>query len=57
METGTATVLNPMNKLIETHSVSELQSFSAFVKRDNAIPWIADKAELEVGFKLLSTDF
>jgi len=46
-----------MNKLIETHSVSELQSFSAFVKRDNAIPWIADKAELEVGFKLLSTDF
>jgi hypothetical protein len=57
VETGTATILNPIDKFIEAHSVSELQSFSAFVKRNNAVPWIAHKAELEVGFELLSTNF
>jgi hypothetical protein len=56
IETGAAAILNSIDKLIETHCVSELQSFSAFIKRNNTVPRIAYKAELEVGFELFSTD-
>src|SRR4051794_29977622 len=53
---GTA-VLDPVDKLFETHLVPQLQRFSALIERYNPIPRIANKSELEIGLKLLATEF
>ena len=48
---GTA-VLYPIDKLFEAHLVPELQGFGALVQRHNAVPWIANKSEFEIGLEL-----
>ena len=57
MNASGAAVLNPINKLFEVYLVSKLQRFGALIERDNAVPRVAHKTELEVGLELLVSDF
>ena len=57
MNAGGAAVLNPIDKIIERHFFSELQRLGALIKRDDAVPRVANEAEFEVGLELLSPDF
>ena len=57
MNAGGAAVLNPIDKFIECHFFSELQRLGALIKRDDAVPRVANKAEFEVGLELLAPDF
>ena len=57
MNAGGAAVLNPVDKFVERHFISELERFGALVKRDDAVPRIANESEFEVGLKLFATDF
>ena len=57
MNAGGAAVLDPIDKLVEGHLISELQCFSALIQRDNAVPRIAHKPELEVGLELFAPEF
>ena len=57
MEAGRATVLNPADKLFESHFLLHLGRFVAFIKRNNAIPWIANEPELEVALELSPPPF
>ena len=57
LQTRAATVLYPLDELIEVHSVSQLRRLVALIKRHNAVPRIAHKSEFEIRFKLLSPDF
>src|SRR6266511_3217137 len=52
-----AAVLNPIDKFVERHLFSELQRLSALVKRDDAVPRIANESEFEVGLELFASDF
>src|SRR6266516_5830954 len=54
---GCTAVLDPIDKLFECHLVSELQRFGALIERDNAIPRIAHKSELEVRLELFAPNF
>ena len=51
-----AAVLDPIDKFLERHFVPELQSLSALVERDNAVPGVANKPEFEVSLELLAPD-
>jgi hypothetical protein len=55
MDTRGAAVLNPIDKLLERHFVSELPHFLALIKRNDAVPRVANEPELEVGLELLTT--
>ena len=57
MNAGSAAVLNPVDKFIECHLISQLESLLALVKGDNAIPGIANESEFEIALKLLAPDF
>lgn len=52
-----AAVLDPVHKLLKCHFIFELQSLIPFIKRDDAVPRVANKSELEVGLELLASDF
>src|SRR6266496_355747 len=54
---GCTAVLDRIDKLFECHLVSELQRFGALIERDNAVPRIANKAELEVRLELFAPNF
>src|SRR5207248_10396533 len=54
---GSTAVPDPIDKLFEGHLVPELQPFGALIERDNAIPWVAHKSELEVRLELFAPDF
>src|SRR6266487_3745981 len=54
---GSTAVLDPIDKLFEGHLVPDLQRFGALIERDNAIPWVANKAELEVRLELFAPNF
>src|SRR5262245_17657874 len=57
MHTRGTAVLDRIHKLFEAHLVPELQGFGALVQRHNAVPWIANKSELEIGFELPAPGF
>ena len=57
MNASGAAELNPIDKFVEGHFASELQRLRALVKRDDAVPRIANESELEIGLKLLAADF
>ena len=57
MDAGGAAVLDPIDKLLERHFVSELPHFFALIKRNNSVPGVANEPELKVGLELLSPDF
>jgi hypothetical protein len=54
---GGAAVLNPIDKFVERHFVPELLRLVALVKRDDAIPRIANESKFEVGLELLASNF
>jgi hypothetical protein len=54
MDARGAAILDPIDKLLEGHFVSELPHFIALVKRNNAVPGVTNETELEVGLELLS---
>ena len=43
MDAGGAAVLDPINKLLERHFVSELPDFFALIKRNNSVPGVANE--------------
>src|SRR6266850_2022707 len=55
MDTRGAAVLNPIDKLLERHFVSKVPHFLALIKRNDAVPGVANEPELEVGLELLTT--
>src|SRR5262245_26457690 len=57
MNASGAAELNPIDKIVEDHFVSELQGLDALVKRDDAVPRIANESEFEIGLELLASDF
>src|SRR5260370_30331836 len=57
VNTGCAAILNPIDKLFEGHLVSQLYRFVALIKRDNSVPRVSHKSELEVSLELLAPDF
>ena len=54
MDAGGAAVLDPIDKLLERHFVSELPHFFALIKRNNSVPGVANEPELKVGLELLT---
>ena len=56
MNARAAAVLNPIDKFVERHFVFELQRFGAFIERNDSVPRIADKTELEVSLELPMPD-
>src|SRR5204863_6638958 len=54
MDAGGAAVLDPIDKLLERHFVSELPHFFALIKRNNSVPVVANEPELKVGLELLT---
>ena len=54
MDAGGTAVLNPIDELLESHFVSELPHFLALIKRNDAVPGVANETELEVGLELLT---
>jgi len=54
MNAGGAAVLDPIDKLLERHFVSELPHFFALIKRNNSVPGVANEPELKVGLELLT---
>ena len=52
-----AAVLDPIDKLFEAHLVPELQGFGALVQLHDAVPWIANKSEFEIGLELPAPGF
>jgi hypothetical protein len=54
MDARGAAVLNPIDKLLERHFVSELPHFLALIKRNDAVPGVANEPELKVGLELLT---
>ena len=57
VEAGGAGVLDPTDKLIEAHFVFHLPPLHPIVKRNNAVPGIANEAELEIGIESLLANF
>ena len=56
MNASGAAVLNPIDKLREGHFIFELPHFLALIKRNDAVPWVANEAKLEVGLELFASD-
>src|SRR6476660_258612 len=57
MNAGAAAILNPMDELFEGHLPTHLHCFIALIERDDTIPGIANKSELKVTLKLLTSPF
>ena len=57
VNTSRAAVLDPVDKLFESHLVLELERLGALVERDDAVPRVANKSEFKVSLELLSPDF
>src|SRR5258705_2698850 len=57
MNAGATTILNPTNELFERHLPTHLHCFIALIERNNTIPGIANKSELEVILELLTSPF
>jgi len=57
VNTSRAAVLDPVDKLFESHLVLELERLGALVERDDAVPGVANKSEFKVSLELLSPDF
>jgi hypothetical protein len=55
MDAGGAAVLDPIDKLLERHFVSEFPHFFALIKRNNSVPGVANEPELKVGLELLTS--
>ena len=55
MDAGGAAVLDPIDKLLERHFVSELPHFFALIKRNDSVPGVANEPELKVGLELLTS--
>src|SRR5438046_9829488 len=56
MDAGAAAVLKTIDKFLEIHCVSELDSFRALIEGNGAVPGVTNKSELEVGLELFSSD-
>src|SRR5438128_7186325 len=56
MDAGGAAELDPIDELVERHPVFHLHRLGPLVKRDDPVPWIADKAKFEIGFELAAAD-
>src|ERR1043166_4487569 len=52
MNASRAAVLDPFDKLLERHLIAELPFFFALIKRNDAIPWIANESKFKVALKL-----
>jgi hypothetical protein len=57
MNAGATTILNPMNELLERHLLTHLSYFVALIERDDTIPGIANKSELNVALELSPYSF
>jgi hypothetical protein len=57
MNAGAATILNPLDELLESHLLTHLYCFIALIERDNTVPGIANKSELKVALELLTSPF
>lgn len=57
MDARRATVLNPADKLFESHFLPHLGRFIAFIERNNAVPWIANEPKLKIALELLPPPF
>src|SRR2546423_3847520 len=57
MNAGAATILNPMDELLECHLLAHLHWFIALIERDHTVPRIANKSELKVAFELSPSPF
>jgi len=57
MDARRTTVLNPADKLFESHFLPHLGRFISFIERNNAVPWIANEPKLKIARELLPPPF